>query len=70
MERFDEAVLPRARRGDVKALNFLLSEPALEFLGDELRSVVGADELGRAVQRDGRLNQLDDVARTDLALGP
>ena len=70
VERFDEAVLPRACRGDVEGLDFLLCEPALEFLGDELRSVVGADELGRAVQCDGCLNQLDDLARTDLALGP
>ena len=56
VERFDEAVLPRACRGDVEGLDFLLCEPALEFLGDELRSVVGADELGRAVQCDGCLN--------------
>ena len=69
VERFDEAVLPRACRGDVEGLDFLLCEPALEFLGDELRSVVGADELGRAVQCDGCLNQLDDLARTDLARG-
>jgi len=70
VERFDEAVLPRARRGDLDGLNILLCETALEFLGDELRFVVGADELGSAVQRDGCLNQLYDVARTDLALRP
>ena len=43
VERLDKAVLPRARRSDVDGLDVLRSQPALEFLGDELRAVVGAD---------------------------
>ena len=70
VERFDKAVLPRARRSDVEGLDVLGSQPASEFLGDELRAVVGANELRRAVLRDGRLHQSDDVGRTDLKLGP
>ena len=43
VERFDKAVLPRARRRDGEGLDVLRGQPALEFLGDELRAVVGAD---------------------------
>ncbi len=53
VERFDKAVLPRACRGDVEGLDFLLCEPALELLGDKLRAVVGSDELRRPVLRNG-----------------
>ena len=45
-KRFDEAVLPRAGGRDVDCFDVLVGQPALEFLGDELRPVVGADELG------------------------
>ena len=70
VERFHKAVLPRARRGDVDGLDFLLCSLALEFLGDELRAVVGPDELGGAMLRDRGLHELDHVGRTDLAFRP
>ena len=50
------------RRGDVEGLDILFGQPALEFLGDKLRTGIGTDKLGRAVLRDGRLHQPDNVA--------
>ena len=69
MKRLKKTALPRARRSDVVGLGVLRRQLASEFLGDELRAVVGANELRCAVLRDGRLHQSDDVGRTDLTLG-
>jgi hypothetical protein len=50
-----------ARRLDVDGLVLICVQPALEFLGDELRAVVGPDGLGDSVQGDGVLHEVDDV---------
>jgi hypothetical protein len=50
VEGFDEAVLPGAAGLDVDGLDLVVGSPALELLGDKFRSVVGADELWRAVR--------------------
>lgn len=69
MEAFDEPVIPWARRGDVDSSDVLLGQPLLEILRDELRSVVGPDELWRAAGSDGGLDQGEDLGRTDPPLG-
>ena len=62
VEGFHEAVLPWAARLDVEGLYLVCCQPALEFLGDKLRAVVGADVVGRSVLGDGALHQVDDIA--------
>ena len=42
-----------ARRLDVDGLVLICGQPALEFVGDELRAVVVPDGLGDSVQDDG-----------------
>ena len=61
VERFHEPVLLRAGRFDVDRPDFLIRQPLLEFLGDELRAVVGADIFRSAVLLDGFLDQPDHV---------
>ena len=53
MEGFDESVLPCTGRLDVDCLDSLPGQPRLEFMGNELRAVVRADILRRAVLLDG-----------------
>jgi hypothetical protein len=50
VEALDEAVLPRAARGDVGGPGTHGRDPSLDRLGDELRPVIGADVLGHAAQ--------------------
>lgn len=61
MEALDVALLPRAARGDVVGLDPATLEPVLDRVGDELRTVVAADEPGRSVLLDELLEDLDDV---------
>ena len=63
VEGFDEAVLPGAAGLYIDRLDVIIGQPALEFLGDKLRAVVRADELGRSVELDRLLHQIDDIAR-------
>jgi len=70
VEGFDEAILPRAARIDVDGLDLVLGQPALEFLGNKLRAVVGADVFGGAVQGDGAADQLNDIGRSQCPVGP
>src|SRR5207302_10883690 len=50
VEAFDVAVLPRTASLNVSGLDADSSDPFLHGLGDELRSVVGADVTGDATQ--------------------
>src|SRR5262245_25585929 len=53
VEALDVAVLPRAPSVDVSGLGTDRRDPVLHSLGDELRSVVGADVSGNAPQDEG-----------------
>ena len=52
VEGFHEAVLSGASRLDVDGLDLVVGQPPLEFGGDKLRAVVGADVLRGPVQGD------------------
>src|SRR5438552_18735577 len=61
VEAFDVAVLPRASRFDVDGFYFILLEPVLNRIGDELGAVVAAQMVGPAVSLEGRLHYGDDI---------
>lgn len=70
IEGFHEPVLPRAGRFDIDSPDLLIGQPLLEFLGDELRTVVGADILRGAVLLDGFFHQSDHVSGFQGPVGP
>ncbi len=70
MEGFDEPVLPGTGRLDVNGLDSLSGQPRLEFMGNELRAVVRADKLRRALLCDGRFHQCDHVAGLERTVRP
>ena len=51
-KRFDETVLPRARRRAINGFDSVLHQPVLKVVGDELGVIFGPDELGVAVLGD------------------
>lgn len=51
-KRFDETVLPRARRRAINGFDSVLHQPVLKVVGDELGAIFGPDELGVAVLGD------------------
>src|SRR5438093_9410642 len=61
----DVAVLPRASRLDVDGLYFLLLEPVLDRIGDELRAVVAAQAPRTAISLEGGIHHRDDIHRPD-----
>jgi hypothetical protein len=61
VKTLDETVLPGAGRVNVDGLDLLLRQPALEFLGDKLQAVVGADELRGPMLGDRLLHQRNHV---------
>lgn len=66
VEALDDAVLPGATGGDVDGLDALLGHEDLDGLGDELRTVVGADVLGPGLRADhGLEDDADDVLLLD-----
>src|SRR5262245_56137625 len=67
VEALDVAVLPRAPSVDVSGLGTDRSDPVLHGLGDELRSVVGADVSGNAPQDEEIGQNVDDIDRLELA---
>src|SRR5918993_5315150 len=70
VEALDEAVLPRAARGDVGGLGTHGRDPFLDGLGHELRSVVGADVAQHAAQDEEIGQDVDHVRGLELASDP
>ena len=67
VEAFDVAVLPRTASLNVSGLDADSSDPFLHGLGDELRSVVGADVTGDATQDEEVGQNVDHIDRLELA---
>ena len=67
VEAFDVAVLPRTASLDVSGLGADSCDPFLHGLGDELRSVVGADVTGDATQDEEVGQNVDHIDRFELA---
>jgi len=67
VEALDVAVLPRAAPLDVGGLGTDNRDPFLHRLGDELRSVVGADVSGNAPQDEEVGQNVDHIDRLELA---
>ena len=67
IKALDVAVLPRATSLDVSGLGTDRSDPVLHGLGDELRSVVGADVTGYAPQDEEVGQNVDDIDCLELA---
>ena len=70
VEALDEAVLPRAARGDVGGLGAHRRDPFLHRLGHELRAVVGADVARHAAQDEQIGQDIDHVRGLELAGDP
>src|ERR1700747_2916180 len=64
---FDVAVLPRTASLNVSGLDADSSDPFLHGLGEELRSVVGADVTGDATQDDEVGQKVDIIDRLEIA---
>src|SRR6516165_5161642 len=69
VEALDVAVLPGAAPLDVSGLGTDNPDPFLYCLGEEPRSVVGPDVSGNALQDDEVGQNVDHVARLELARG-
>src|SRR5262245_25799388 len=67
VEALDVAVLPGAAPLDVGGLGTDHRDPFLHRLGDELRSVVGADVSGNAPQDEQVGQNVDHIDRLELA---
>jgi hypothetical protein len=67
VEALDVAVLPRTASLDVSGLGADSCNPFLHGLGDELRSVVGADVSGDATQDEEVGQNVDHIDRLELA---
>src|SRR4029077_18287879 len=67
VEAFNVAVLPGAASLDVSGLGADSCDPLLHGLGDELRSVVGADVTGDATQDEEVGQNVDDIDCFELA---
>src|SRR5919201_3091243 len=67
VEALDVAVLPRTASLDVSGLGADSCNPFLHGLGDELRSVVGADVTGDATQDEEVGQNVDHIDRLKLA---
>src|SRR3989440_1063320 len=67
VEALDVAVLPRTASLDVSGLGADSCDPFLHGLGDELRSVVGADVTGDAAQDEEVGQNVDHIDRLELA---
>jgi hypothetical protein len=67
VEALDVAVLPRTASLDVSGLGAASCNPFLHGLGDELRSVVGADVTGDATQDEEVGQNVDHIDRLELA---
>ena len=70
MEGLDDAVLPRAAGLDVDRLDLRCGQPVLEFFGDKLRAIVGADVLRGPMPGDRPLHELDHIAGLERPVGP
>src|SRR5690606_11343381 len=68
VEAFDVGILPRTARRDVERLRAARFEPALQGLRDELRTIVAAQVLRRAVQHEQPFKDVDDALRSDAGL--
>lgn len=62
MEALYEPVLPRAARVDVERLDLVAGKPVMDFLGDELTSVVAAQVFWRSVLLDSLAKPFEHVA--------
>src|SRR4029077_6621268 len=67
VEAFNVAVLPGAASLDVSGLGADSCDPLLHGLGDELRSVVGADVTGDATQDEEVGQNVDHIDRCERA---
>src|SRR5215831_4567218 len=67
VEAFDVAVLPRTASLDVSGLGADSCDPFLHGLGDELRSVLGADVTGDATQDEEVGQNVDHIDRLEFA---
>src|SRR5215470_11607026 len=67
VEALDVAVLPRTAPLDVGSLGADSCDPSLDSLGDELRSVVGADVTGDATQDEEVGQNVDHIDCFELA---
>src|SRR5262249_20134571 len=67
VEAFDVAVLPGAAPLDVGGLGTDNRDPFLYCVGEELRSVVGADVNGNALQDEQVGQNVDHIDRLELA---
>ena len=67
VEALDVAVLPRTAPLDIGSLGADSGDPSLDGLGDELRSVVGADVTGDAAQDEEVGQNVDHIDRLELA---
>lgn len=70
VEGLHEAVLPGTGWLDIDRLDLLRRQLGLEFLGDKLRAIVGADELRGPVLRDRLFHQGNNVGRLQGPVGP
>src|SRR5919109_3812034 len=68
VEGFDEGVLPRAARFDVHGAGAARPAPVANRGGDELWTIVHADELGGSSDGFGLVQDLDHVVGFDRAL--
>jgi hypothetical protein len=69
MEALDEAVLPGAARLDVDRLDRVGRQPALDLLGDKLRTVVAAQVGRSSVFRDGPFHPFKHVSAFKRPVG-
>ena len=63
VETLGITILPGAARINVDRFDIVFTQPVLNRSGDELRSVVASDELGRSIQRDRFLEQPEHIGR-------
>ena len=70
MEALDEAVLSGTARIDVDRLDLVVGQPTLDFLGDELRSIVATQERRCAMDFDRLLQPSEHVGGTHGAVRP
>ena len=70
VETLDIAVLPRTARRDVDRPGAQHGNPSLHSLGDELRTVIGADIPRRTAQDEQLRQQLDNIDGLEAARHP
>src|SRR5262245_63900181 len=68
VEALRDAILPRLAGLDQRRTDALRDDPGQQRLGDELRSVVAAQERGRAACADETRQHRDDARRADAAV--